>query len=78
MIDLHLPILVAKLQSQLHILAQGLAFLLGQRCHNCNQHLALGIHRVDGFLLKIDRNILFLELTDVLQAVQRVSGKAAD
>ena len=77
-IDLHLPILVAKLQSQLHILAQGLAFLLGQRCHDRNQDLALGVHGVDRLFFKIDRNVLFLELADVLQAIQRIAGKPAD
>ena len=77
-IDLHLSVLVAELQTQLHILAQRLTFLLGQRCHDRNQDFSLGVHGVDGFLFKIDRNVLILELTDVFQAVQRITGKPAD
>ena len=76
--DLHLSVLVAELQTQLHILAQRLTFLLGQRCHDRNQNFSLGVHSVDGFLLEIDRNVLFFELADVFQAVQCIAGKPAD
>ena len=78
MVDLHLSVLVAELQSQFDILRKALAFLLGKRCHYGYQDLALGVHRVDGFLFKVNRNASVLELPDVFQAVQRVSGKAAD
>ena len=77
-IDLHLSVLVAELQTQLHILAQRLTFLLGQRCHDRNQNFSLGVHSVDGFLLEIDRIVLFFELADVFQAVQCIAGKPAD
>ena len=33
-VDLHLALLVAELDTHLYILAQGLRFLLGQRCHD--------------------------------------------
>lgn len=36
------------------------------------------IHCIDGFLFKEDGNVLILQLADVFQAVQRVSGKSAD
>ena len=77
-IYLYLTILVAKLESQLYILAEGLRFLLSQGGHNRNQDLTLGIHCVDGFLFEEDGNVLILQLADVFQAVQRVSGKSAD
>lgn len=77
-IYLYLAILVAKLESQLYILAEGLRFLLSQGGHNRNQDLTLGIHCVDGFLFEEDGNVLILQLADVFQAVQRVSGKSAD
>ena len=77
-IYLYLAILVAKLESQLYILAEGLRFLLSQGSHNRNQDLTLGIHCVDGFLFEEDGNVLILQLADVFQAVQRVAGKSAD
>ena len=77
-IYLYLAILVAKLESQLHILTEGLGFLLRKGSHNRNQNLTLGIHCIDGFLFKEDGNVLILQLADVFQAVQRVSGKSAD
>lgn len=55
-----------------------MAFLLGEACHDCDQHLALSVHRVDGLFFKINRNIFILELPDVLQAVESVPSKAAD
>ena len=51
---------------------------MGKGCHDGKQHLALGIHRVDGFLLEKYRNVLIFQLTDVFQVVQGVSGKSAD
>lgn len=46
--------------------------------HNRNQNLTLGIHCVDGFLFEENGNVLILQLADVFQAVQSVSGKSAD
>jgi len=77
-VDLHLALLVAVLKSQLDILTHGLAFLLSKARHDRDQYLALRVHRVDGFLFKIDRYVLFFQLPDVLKAVERVSGKSAD
>ena len=75
---LNFALLVALLQAQLNILAQRLALLLGKRRHDGKHDLALGIHRVDIFFFKENRNVLVLELTDVFQAVQRISGKPTD
>ena len=77
-VDLHLALLVAVLKSQLDVLTHGLAFLLGKARHDRDQYLALRVHRVNGFLFKIDRYVLFFQLPDVLEAVERVSGKSAD
>ena len=77
-IDLHLSLLVAVLQTELHVLAERLAFLLGKARHDCDQHFALGIHRVDGLLFEVDRDVLVLELADVLEAVEGVAGKTGD
>ena len=55
-----------------------MAFLLSKARHDRKEHLAFGIQRVYGFLLEIDRNVLVLELPDVLEAVESVSGKSAD
>lgn len=74
-IDLYLTLLVAVLKSQLDVLTHGLAFLLSKARHDCDQHLALRIHRVDGFLFKIDRYVLFFQLPDVLETVECVSGQ---
>ena len=74
----HLPLLVSILESQLHVLGEGLAFLLCKARHNSKQNLALGIHRIDVFFLEIHGNVLFFKLSDVFQAVQSISGKTAD
>ncbi len=47
-------------------------------CHDSQKDFALGIHRIDGFLFEVHRNVLFFQLADVFQAVQRVAGKSAD
>ena len=65
MVDLHFPLLVSVLQSQLYVLAQGLRFLLGQRCHDGDKYLSLGLHCVDGLLLKLNRNVHILKLADI-------------
>lgn len=78
MVDLHLSLLVAVLKAELDVLAHGLTFLLGKARHNRKEHLALSIQCVYGLLFKIDRYVLVLELPDVLQAVEGVSGKSAD
>ena len=77
-VDLNLALLVAVLQAQLHVLAQGLALLLSEGCHNRQQDLTLGIHGVNVFLFKVHGNILFLQLADVFQAVQGIARKPAD
>ena len=78
MVDLNVSLLVAVLQAELDILAHGLAFLLGQRSHNGKKHFPLGVHRIDGFLFKVNRDVLIFKLADKFQAVQRVSGKATN
>jgi len=40
--------------------------------------IALGVHCIDGLFFKINWDVLALELPDVLQAVEGVSGKSAD
>lgn len=66
------------LQTHLHVLAQGLAFLLGERSHDRQHHFTLGVHGIDSFLLKYHRDVLVLQLPDVFQAFQRIPGKPAD
>ena len=77
-VHLHLSLLIAEINAQLHIFTNGFRFLLRKGCHNCNQDFSFGIHRVDVFLLEIDRNALFLQQANVFQAVQRIPGKPAD
>lgn len=77
-VDLHFTLLVSVLDAELHILREALAFLLGKGRHDGKQHLALGVHCVDGFFLEENRDVQILELADVFQAVQRVAGKSAD
>ena len=77
-VDLHFALLVAVLDTELHVLRKALAFLLGKGRHDRQKHLALGVHCVDGLFLEENRNVQILELTDVFQAIQRVTGKAAD
>ena len=57
---------------------KALTFLLGKGRHNRKEYFAFGVHCVDGFLLEENRNVKVFELSDVFQAVQRVTGKAAD
>ena len=42
------------------------------------QHLAFGIHCVDGLLFEVNGDIYVLQLPDEFQAVQRVPGKPAN
>ena len=42
-VDLDLSLLVAVLESELYVLRKGLGFLLGEACHDRDQHLALGM-----------------------------------
>ena len=51
---------------------------MGKARHDRDQHLALSVQRVDGFLLEINRYVLVLQLPDVLKAVESVAGKSAD
>ena len=77
-VDLHFSLLVPVLQAELHVLREALTFLLGKTRHDRDQHFALGVHCVDGFFLEEDRDVLVLQLPDVLEAVESVSGKSAD
>lgn len=77
-IDVHFSLLETVLKSQLDVLAHGLAFLLGKARHDRKENLSLSVQRVYGLLFKIDRDVLVLELPDVLEAVEGVSGKSAD
>ena len=78
-IYLYLAILVSKLESKLHILAEGSVI-------SCCAREAIIVIRtsplasivlMDSFSKKTG-NVLILQLTDVFQAIQRVSGKSAD
>ena len=64
MVDADFALLVLILDAHPHILADGLGFLLGKRCHDRDQDLTFGIQCIDIFLFKIDRNVLFLKLSD--------------
>lgn len=77
-IDVHFSLLETVLKSQLDVLAHGLAFLLGKARHDRKENLSLSVQRVYGLLFKIDRDVLVLELPDVLEAVEGVSGKSTD
>ena len=77
-VDLHMSLLVTVLQAELHVLREALAFLLSKGRHDCQQHLPLGIHCVDGLLFEVNRDIYVLQLPDEFQAVQRVPGKPAN
>ena len=46
--------------------------------HDRNEQLALGVQRVDVFLLEVDLDALFLELAHGSQAVHGVAGEAGD
>ena len=78
MVDLHLSGLVAELQSQFHVLGKGLRFLLCKGCHDGQKNFALGIHRINIFFLEVHGNVLFFQLTDVFQAIQRIASESAD
>ena len=77
-VDLHLSGLVAELQSQLYVLGKGLRFLLCKGRHDGQKNFALGIHRINIFFLEVHGNVLFFQLTDVFQAIQRIAGESAD
>ncbi len=77
-VNLHLSLLVAVLKTKLDVLGQRLGFLLRQRGHYGQEHLALGIKCVDRLLLEVDRNVLRFERSYMLETVQGVSGKTAD
>ena len=55
----HFPLLVAKLDAHFHILAKGLALLLGKGCHDGEQNLSFRIQGVDVFFLEKHRNTMF-------------------
>ena len=78
MVNLNLALLVAVLKAELDVFTHGLAFLLGKARHDRKEHFSFGIQRVYGLLLEIDWNVFVLELPDILEAVEGVSGKSAD
>ena len=49
---------------------------LSVQCMHQGSHTA--IHRIDGLLFEEDQDVHILEFSDILQAVQRVTGKPAD
>ena len=61
-----------------HVLGNGLALLLGEGGHDGDEQLAAGAHGVDILLFKEDGDVQRLELSDVLKAVQGISGETAD
>ena len=56
-VDLHFTLLIAVLDSHFHVLRKTLRFLLGEGSHDGKQHLAFGIHCVDGLFLEEDRDV---------------------
>ena len=77
---LHIVLIAVPLTIQtflIFFIAYGASKLL-KLPHDRKEHLAFGIQRVYGLLLKIDWNVLVLELPDILEAVEGVSGKSAD
>ena len=60
------------------VLGNALRFLLGDAGHDRDEELSLSIHRIDIFLLEQDRDAEGFQLSDVLQAVQCISGKTTD
>ena len=74
----YLTLLVTILHTQLHVLTQGMAFLLHKGFHYHEHNLALGIHGVYVFFLEIDQYVLVLKLTDIFQTIQCASTKTAD
>lgn len=56
-VDLHFTLLIAVLDSHFHVLRKTLRFLLGREAMMSKQHLAFGIHCVDGLFLEEDRDV---------------------
>ena len=54
------------------------ALLLRKARHDGDEQFALSVKRPDVFFLKIALNAMIFEFPDRSQAVDRVSGKAAD
>ena len=77
-VDLDFPLLVAVLEPHLHVLAQGLAFLLGEGSHDRQQDFTLGVHGTNALFFKEHGNVLILQLANVIQAVHGISGEPAD
>ena len=77
-IDHHFPLLETVLHSDFYVLAERFRFLLSKRRHNGQEDLSLRVHRVYGFLLEEYRNVHLLEHSDIVQAVNGISGKSAD
>jgi len=78
MIDCDNPLFKPPHHTPSGIFTQVSALLLSQAAENRQQDLPGAIQGVDPFFFKNDPDILFFELPDILQAVNRVSGKPAD
>lgn len=76
--DLDLPLLGTVLNPQPDVLRKALTLLLRKRCHDREQDLSFCIQSVDVLLFKEHRYIELLQLSDVFQAVQRVTGESTD
>ena len=61
-----------------NILGYGAAFFLCQAGHNRQQQFALAVKGVDVLFFEVDFHAFFFQLADGNQAVDRVSGEAAD
>ena len=78
MVDHDNPLLVAVADTQFDILGDGFGFLLGQGGHDSDQDLSFGIHGINIFFFKEDRDAQGLQFPDMAQAVQGIAGKAGD
>ena len=70
--------LVTLADAPFQVFGNGPAFLLRKCRKDGQQHLAHCLGSVDPFLLEDDVDALFLQVTDVLEALHRVSGKPGD
>ena len=61
-----------------YVLRNRTALFLGKAGHYRNQQLTFGVKGPDVFLLEIDLHTGFFQFSDGGQAVDRISGKAAD
>ena len=77
-IEIPLPLLHFILNPHPHILGNALAFLLCNARHDGDQNFALGIQRIDGFFFKVNGNSQLFQFSNILETIQRISGKSTD